>query len=826
MVALLVLITLALTIGKARGQLGHEQRQFTAYDCTSPQELKAVTKGEPPQCQDRLDQEPIKQRNQTYLLLQKATYRRQPVSRCKVIRTRMAHHCGDSDHQTYIPQFSTFRAKVTISAGQCKEMYDREIYKDKWHEETPIGRGKTTIIRKELVGSTNPYGGADTQCVGATYRSKGIDIPDIMIWEELTITLDTDTLLVDKEGACIVNNDQIRIGCRDTDLSCIYSGGTLFWTAPTELEKCRYHQIRRSTGIVVTGSNGTDTFISRDGSMIRLILRRPAQLCGEATGFRTNYDNLYLMDEIYKDQVSTTLPLGEVSTITYANQQDGFLFGEMSAHVKAEFGALLEFNCRQEQHRERSPLGSRGTEERPHMDGYTVALEEGWFLTYAGELMYHYSCRPIIVVGRDDDVCYSALPIDLVVEDQKRIAVNRGEEEGNGTTSILTHAAGYFLEPHTRRLTFWGTHMPCVRNFAGAYLNTRGSWVVALPHLMLMETPVTLLEHERLEYTQGKLRVYDPASGGIYDKEMVREMEQFSQTRRLTNNVGTVLAEQGSRFQDPSHISPHDLWQEIPVVSFNFLGWLGDLLDHWGTALAAITLLLVCFKALSFISGLVARCLAAHRIWGCQFHLLAAVLPSVLQWMAIQLGLRGVWPAIQEDDPADQGEESFLTHARKSVMRGRISKKTMKKGGPYRDDGTLAEMGVMGVGRNEPTGCDSIITIHEAESFRIPDSFKVVPLGSPRGNAAQLAQVHNENEQSPVQHPVYHPMYVAGNRRLQECRAGLRQPEEMLPGADGPESVLYPDVRHEFVVDETPTAPGRTESAASGSYENPTLERP
>jgi hypothetical protein len=42
----------------------------------------------------------------------------------------------------------------------------------------------------------------------------------------------------------------------------------------------------------------------------------------------------------------------------------------------------------------------------------------------------------------------------------------------------------------------------------------------------------------------------------------------------------------------------------------------------------------------------------------------------------------------------------------------------------------------------------------------------------------------------------------------------------MLPGADGPESVLYPDVRHEFVVDETPTAPGRTESAASGSYGN------
>ena len=79
----LVVLTLSLAVGMAKGQLGHDQRQFTAYDCTSPQELRAVTKAEKPQCQDRLDQDPVSQRNQTYLLLQKATYRRQPVSRCR-----------------------------------------------------------------------------------------------------------------------------------------------------------------------------------------------------------------------------------------------------------------------------------------------------------------------------------------------------------------------------------------------------------------------------------------------------------------------------------------------------------------------------------------------------------------------------------------------------------------------------------------------------------------------------------------------------------------------------------------------------------------------
>jgi hypothetical protein len=78
--------------------------------------------------------------------------------------------------------------------------------------------------------------------------------------------------------------------------------------------------------------------------------------------------------------------------------------------------------------------------------------------------------------------------------------------------------------------------MPCVQNFGGAYLNTRGSWVMVLPHLLLMETPQTLKQHERLEYTQGELRKYNPFHRGIYDEKMVRGMEQFSQTGRLTKN--------------------------------------------------------------------------------------------------------------------------------------------------------------------------------------------------------------------------------------------------------------------------------------------------
>jgi hypothetical protein len=54
--------------------------------------------------------------------------------------------------------------------------------------------------------------------------------------------------------------------------------------------------------------------------------------------------------------------------------------------------------------------------------------------------------------------------------------------------------------------------------------------VVTLSHLLLMETPQTLQQHEQLEYHQGALRPYNANInfGGIYPKDLVRAMEKFS----------------------------------------------------------------------------------------------------------------------------------------------------------------------------------------------------------------------------------------------------------------------------------------------------------
>jgi hypothetical protein len=47
-----------------------------------------------------------------------------------------------------------------------------------------------------------------------------------------------------------------------------------------------------------------------------------------------------------------------------------------------------------------------------------------------------------------------------------------------------------------------------------------------------------------------------------------------------------------------------------------------------------------------------------------------------------------VWPAIERDGPVDHEVESFLTHARRSVMRNGIDKEDRKKKKSYHSCGS------------------------------------------------------------------------------------------------------------------------------------------
>jgi hypothetical protein len=53
-------------------------------------------------------------------------------------------------------------------------------------------------------------------------------------------------------------------------------------------------------------------------------------------------------------------------------------------------------------------------------------------------------------------------------------------------------------------------------------------------------------------------------------------------------------------------------------------------------------------------------------------------------------------------------------------MRDRIDRKDQKKKESYHSLGSLVELGTLEAKRKDPTGCDSVIKVHKAESFRVP----------------------------------------------------------------------------------------------------------
>jgi hypothetical protein len=172
--------------------------------------------------------------------------------------------------------------------------------------------------------------------------------------------------------------------------------------------------------------------------------------------------------------------------------------------------------------------------------------------------------------------------------------------------------------------------------------------------------------------------------------------------------------------------------------------------------------------------------------------------------MAIQLGLRGAWPAIDGEDPTTRETESFLTHARRSVMRDQLVKKSRTERTDYHHEGDPDELSILGTKRKEPTGCDSIIDMPEAGSF----GFTAMPMGSALSPAAfhrqQLAQHHDLSKSTII------------DQRLQEQRVGhTGRGEEGFPD----------DVVQNVVGGSRLPSPG-AESEGSGNGTNPALGCP
>ena len=144
--------------------------------------------------------------------------------------------------------------------------------------------------------------------------------------------------------------------------------------------------------------------MSTNGELVRLILGSSITTC-QTILRETNYDLLLAYEGKSQVFLDRTLPAREVDLTLYINNRDDFLYNHILNRVEEEMNEVLNSACRARAQADHGSLGATS-------EGYqSYNLGDGAFATQAGEAIWEYQCRPVIVTARETEECYLQMPV-------------------------------------------------------------------------------------------------------------------------------------------------------------------------------------------------------------------------------------------------------------------------------------------------------------------------------------------------------------------------------------------------------------------------------
>jgi YD repeat-containing protein len=188
---------------------GSGQLEFTAYDCSYPQDMTAVTLPSATDC-DRRPAPPITHESvQRYALLQSVPTTSFSIRGCKLRRSKMPIYCGAYDHQTVITSDIWHNRPVDISPENCRSYWRHQEIKVKvkptdnqWREVSfRLALNDTTRLRYDSHGKSWATS-SEGKCDGVEWFSEAQQrwVSGIVqtIGDEVTMAVEEG--LVDAEG--------------------------------------------------------------------------------------------------------------------------------------------------------------------------------------------------------------------------------------------------------------------------------------------------------------------------------------------------------------------------------------------------------------------------------------------------------------------------------------------------------------------------------------------------------------------------------------------------------------------------------------------------
>jgi hypothetical protein len=219
------------------------------------------------------------------VLLQKVPRVKIKIKTCRIVMTVVPLYCGHYDHQIFVTPLAKWGIPSKVPIHHCQQYWLNKEYISQVASRHPLEINATMI---ELVEE------GEVKCKGEKFVYEGKHFEDLVISHQLAITLVEDTALINSDGTLVTNQEEIILACQASENACATDQATYIWDTPTEQEKCLFFESRRTKGTVVTTETGDSTYMSTDGSMVRLLLKEePIAACGRlVTG--TNYPTLFL----------------------------------------------------------------------------------------------------------------------------------------------------------------------------------------------------------------------------------------------------------------------------------------------------------------------------------------------------------------------------------------------------------------------------------------------------------------------------------------------------------------------------------------------------
>jgi hypothetical protein len=338
-----------------------------------------------------------------------------------------------TNHQTFVTPFAKWGVPSKVPIQHCQQYWLNNEYISPVASRHPLEINATTIVLVETKGRTWVTEEGEVKCKGEKFDYEGKHYEDVVISHQLAITLVEDTALINSDGTLVTNQEEIILACQASKNSCATDQATYLWDTPTEQEKCLYFKSRRTKGTVVTTEAGDITYMSTDGSMVRLLLNEePIAACGRlVTG--TDYPTLFLAKPQDKPSIGRLLNPQDATVYTYINNQDDYLYHSREGSKLEERAINRAEFCHRSQQQRLTAYASLAAEQRTQIDGQTAALGGGKFVTASSEAWFTYNCKALIVKAREVKKCMTALPIILDTKQYTEyLAI------GTGPTNLIT----------------------------------------------------------------------------------------------------------------------------------------------------------------------------------------------------------------------------------------------------------------------------------------------------------------------------------------------------------------------------------------------------